>query len=146
MKEEYMELAIKMAVLGKHTDGGGPFGAVIVRDDQIVCKVHNRVGANDDLTQHAELYAIQMACDKIGRANLKDCHLYTSCEPCMMCLGACHWAKFKKIFFGASAEDAYDYGFKYSDSYFDMNIDLRQREFNMNQVLRDKAVAVWKDV
>ena len=64
----------------------------------------------------------------------------------MMCLGACHWAKFKKIFFGASAEDAYDYGFKYSDSYFDMNIDLRQREFNMNQVLRDKAVAVWKDV
>ncbi|MDB4293390.1 nucleoside deaminase [Maribacter sp.] len=143
MHENYMSLAIEKAIEGRDTDGGGAFGAVIVRNNEIVCKVHNLVKGMDDLTQHAELLAIQVACQTIGKDNLKECLLYTSCEPCMMCLGACYWAKFKAIYYGASAEDAKQNGFTYSKSYFDMDSTARRKEFNMTQLLRAEALKVW---
>ncbi|MGB6152655.1 MAG: nucleoside deaminase [Pricia sp.] len=144
MHEKYLKMAIQIAVEGRDSSGGGAFGAVIVRDSEVICKTHNLVNGKDDLTQHAELAAIQAACLKIGRAHLQDCILYTSCEPCMMCLGACHWAKFKAIYYGASAEDAQNYGFVYSKSYFDMDAELRRTEFKMTQLLREEALKVWK--
>lgn len=146
MNQHYMSLAIEKATEGRDTDGGGAFGAVIVRDNEIVCTVHNLVKGKDDLTQHAELLAIQVSCQKIGKDNLKNCILYTSCEPCMMCLGACHWAKFKAIYYGASAADAQQHGFTYSESYFDMDSAARRSEFNMTQLLREEALKVWEKV
>ncbi len=133
-----------MALAGRDATDGGSFGAVIVKNGEVLCEVHNLVKGKDDVTQHAELVAIQTACAKIGRDNLKHCILYTSCEPCLMCLGACHWAKFKEIYYGASAEDAQNFGFVYSKSYFNMDSELRHAEFKMTQLLREEALSVWK--
>ena len=144
MHKKYMRRAIEMAREGRRALDGGSFGALIVRDNEIICEVHNLVKGKDDLTQHAELLAIQIACGRIGRDNLKDCVLYTSCEPCMMCLGACHWARFKEIYYGASAEDAQNYGFLYSKSYFSVDAKLRHAEFKMTQLLREEALNVWE--
>ncbi|MFS4468986.1 nucleoside deaminase [Maribacter sp. 2210JD10-5] len=143
--EHYMKIAIAKAREGRDAESGGAFGAVIVRNEEIVAEVHNEVKGDDDLTQHAELRAIQQACEEIGKDNLKECTLYTSCEPCMMCLGACHWAKFKAIYYAASAEDAQNFGYAYSASYFDMNPVKRRTEFHMIQILREEALAVWKE-
>jgi len=144
MHKGYLRRAIQMAKEGRNSSEGGSFGALIVQNNKVICEVFNLVKGKDDLTQHAELLAIQTACNRIGRDNLQDCILYTSCEPCMMCLGACHWAKFKEIYYGASAEDAKKYGFKYSRSYFNMDVELRRAEFKMTQLLRDEAINVWK--
>ena len=143
MHEEYLRRAIKKAMEGRDSPDGGPFGAVIVRDGEIICEVHNLVAGKDDLTQHAELVAIQVACSTIGRKNLGDCILYTSCEPCMMCLGACYWASFEHIYYGASAEDAREHGFIYSTSYFKIEPEMRHTEFKMTQLLREEALRVW---
>ncbi len=144
MHESYLRRAINKAKEGRDSTEGGSFGALIVRDNEVICEVHNLVRGKDDLTQHAELLAIQVACNRIGRDNLKGCILYASCEPCMMCLGACHWARFKEIYYGASAEDAQDFGFTYSKSFFSMESKLRYTEFKMTQLLRDEALDVWK--
>lgn len=144
MHEKYMKRAIQKAREGRDAHSGLSFGAVIVGNGQIIAEVHNQVNENDDLTQQAELLAIQEACGKIGRDNLKECVLYTSCEPCMMCLGACYWTKFKSVYYGASAEDAKEKGFVYSDAYFDMDPELRRREFRMFQLLREEALKVWR--
>ncbi len=144
MHEDYMRMAIKKAKEGRDSYKGGPFGALVVKNDGIISQAYNLVEGKDDLTQHAELLAIQKACKKLGRKNLQDCILYTSCEPCMMCLGACHWADFKSIYYGASALDAKDNGFVYSDAFFSMNSQLRHTEFRMNQLLTVEAVEVWK--
>lgn len=144
MHKKFLRKAIQMALRGKNSSDGGSFGAVIVKDGEVLCEVHNLVKGKDDVTQHAELVAIQTVCARIGRDNLKNCILYTSCEPCMMCLGACHWAKFKEIYYGASAEDARNYGFVYSKSFFNMGAELRHTEFKMTQLLREEALSVWK--
>lgn len=85
------------------------------------------------------------ASQSTGRKILKECTLYTSCEPCMMCLGACHRAAFDNILYGASAEDARDHGFLYSDSYFNMERGKRHSEFRMTQLLREEALKVWEN-
>ena len=99
MKDEYfMREAISLAVENVK-NGGGPFGAVIVRDGKIVATGVNRVTANNDPTAHAEVTAIRAACSKLGTFNLAGCVIYTSCEPCPMCLGAIYWAHIDKIYF-----------------------------------------------
>jgi tRNA(Arg) A34 adenosine deaminase TadA len=145
MHENYMQMAIAKAKEGKNAPTGGAFGAVIVLQDEVVCAVHNQVKKEQDITQHAELHAIQMAAKKLGKDGLKDCVLYTRCEPCMMCLGACHWAQFKAIYFGASALDAKDYGYVYSNCYYEMDSDQRHKEFRMTQLLAKEAIAVWEE-
>jgi len=143
MHKKYLRAAIEMAKKGRDSPEGGSFGALIVRNGEIICQVHNLVKGKNDLTQHAELLAIQTACARIGKDNLKDCILYTSCEPCMMCLGACYWAKFIQIYYGASAEDARTHGFVYSNSYFNIDSKMRRAEFKMTQLLRKEALGVW---
>lgn len=86
-----------------------------------------------------------MACKKLETKSLKGCVLFTSCEPCMMCLGAAHWAEFDYIYYGASAQDAKEYGFVYSDMYYNSDEEKRHEEFKMIQICRDEAVKVWQD-
>lgn len=145
MHEIFLRRAIEKAKAGRDSPDGGSFGALIVRNGEVICEVHNLVKGKDDLTQHAELLAIQEACARIGRANLKHCILYTSCEPCMMCLGACHWANFKHIYYGASAEDAQRHGYVYSKSYFIIDSETRHAEFKMTQLLNKEALSVWEE-
>ena len=140
----YMQLAINLAKKGMATDGSSGFGAVIVRQDQIIATAYNTVGASNDCTQHAELSVIQKGGKIIGYKNLKECDLYTSCEPCMMCLGACYWAGFKTIYFGASAEDAKSFGFIYSNMFYSSSNKDRFQEFNMKQLMRAEAIEVWR--
>ncbi|MFS4446513.1 nucleoside deaminase [Maribacter sp. 2307UL18-2] len=139
----FMHRAIALAQEGK-SGNGGAFGAVIIRKGAVLAEVHNTVKQQQDCTQHAELSAIQKACLVLANSDLSDCILYTSCEPCMMCLGACYWAKFEHIYYGASAADAKEYGYIYSDMFYASDAEKRYGEFKMTQLLRDEAVAVWK--
>ncbi|MGB5819181.1 MAG: nucleoside deaminase [Saonia sp.] len=147
MEEEhiyFMQQAIALAQQGKNSPDGGAFGAVIVKNGQLIAAVHNLVKGSKDCTQHAELKAIQKACSVLQNNNLSDCVLYTSCEPCMMCLGACRWAKFERIYYGASAQDAKEHGYIYSDVFYASDTGKRYEEFHMRQLLRNEAIAVWK--
>ncbi|MFD1062098.1 nucleoside deaminase [Winogradskyella litorisediminis] len=141
---KFMTMAINLAKEGKASENGGAFGAVITLDDKVICKVHNTVKGDSDVTQHAELKAIQKACKKLKTTDLSSYTLYTSCEPCMMCLGACKWAKFKAIYFGASAEDAKQHGYIYSEMYYDSENKKRHEEFNMIQICKEEAIKVWQ--
>ncbi|WP_281542378.1 nucleoside deaminase [Maribacter aestuarii] len=140
----FMQRAIVLAKQGKNS-GNGAFGAVVVMDGEIIAESHNTVNESTDCTQHAELAAIQKACSTLQNKDLGQCILYTSCEPCMMCLGACYWANFKTIYYGASSKDAKDFGYIYSEMYYASEENKRREEFKLKQLLRDEAVAVWKD-
>lgn len=137
-----MRRAIALANKGKRTTGGA-FGAVIVRNGSIIAEDHNRVKAQQDCTQHAELWVIQKACRVLQNRDLSDCILYTSCEPCTMCLGACYWAGFSRIFYGASAQDAKKHGYVYSEMFYASDTLKRHKEFRMKQLLRDEAISIW---
>lgn len=139
-----MQKAIALAKKGTNDSQGSPFGSIIVKNDQIVSRAFNKVKAANDCSQHAEVVAIQEACKILESSTLKGCVLYTSCEPCMMCLGTVYWAKLDAVYYGASALDAKKYGFVYSDLYYQMNAEQRHSRFSMQQLLREEAVSVWK--
>lgn len=143
-QRKMMARAIDLARQGGEMDNGGPFGAVITQGDKIIAEARNEVICNGDCTQHAELRVIQRACTKLHKNDLSGCVLYTSCEPCMMCLGAAYWANFDYIYYAASALDAKEYGFKYSRMYYNSDSETRHNEFKMIQICRDDAVGVWK--
>ncbi len=107
----FMQLAILEAELGMRKGEGGPFGAVIVCKGKVLAKAHNEVLKAQDPTAHAEIQAIRKASAKLKRFDLSDCELYTTCEPCPMCLGAVHWAKMKKLYYGCTQKDAAKIGF-----------------------------------
>lgn len=146
LQKKMMSRALNLAREGRDMDNGGPFGAVITRGDEIIAESLNEVLCKGDCTQHAEMRVIQRACKKLKTLNLQGCVLFTSCEPCMMCLGAAYWADIDYIYYGASAQDAKKYGFRYSDMYYNSNIDDRHREFKMIQLCRDEAVEIWNQV
>ena len=98
-KNYFMRIALKEAEKGMEKGEGGPFGAVIVKDGEIISKAHNEVLKTNDPTAHAEMVAIRRASKKLGRFNLSDCDIYSTCEPCPMCFSAIHWAKIKKLYF-----------------------------------------------
>ncbi|MCM8570106.1 nucleoside deaminase [Gramella jeungdoensis] len=144
LQRKMMSRAIQLAREGRDMDNGGPFGAVITKGDKIIAESRNEVLCKGDCTQHAEMRAIKRACNKLKTTNLQGCVLYSSCEPCMMCLGAAHWADFDYIYYGASAEDAKEFGFDYSDMYHNSDADKRHNEFKMIQLCREEAIAVWE--
>lgn len=111
MKSPFMARAIQLAVENVRSGGGGPFGAVVVRDGGIIAEGANRVTLTNDPTAHAEVLAIRLACRELGRFELKSCELYTSCEPCPMCLGAIYWTRLSRVYFGGLATDASQAGF-----------------------------------
>ena len=108
---QFMKKAVDEAFAGMRSDDGGPFGAIIVKDGEIIAIGHNEVIKTNDPTAHAEIVAIRKATKLLGRFDLSDCEIYSSCEPCPMCFSAIHWAKMKTLYFGANRYDAADIGF-----------------------------------
>ena len=103
---EFMKIAIEEALQGMKNNDGGPFGAVIVRNGEIISMAHNEVVKTNDPTAHAEVTALRKASSLLGRFDLSDCEIYSSCEPCPMCFAAIHWAKIKKLYYGSTRHDA----------------------------------------
>lgn len=145
--EKYMRRAIalsKRASLEYST--GGAFGAVVVKDGQIVSEGMNRVIASHDPTWHAEMEAIRLACITLHSFKLTGCILYTSAEPCPMCLATSYWAGIDNIFYGATVEDALEYGdFDDSFIYTELTLPVNQRSIKMQGILREEAVEIWKE-
>jgi guanine deaminase len=140
MLEKYMQMAIQEAI--ENIDkGGGPFGAVIVKDGTIISRCGNRVTQDNDPTAHAEVLAIREAAGKLGTWDLSDCEIYSSCEPCPMCLGAIYWAHIPVIYFGADREDAKLAGFDDSAIYDEIGKIPSKRKIKMVNILREKALA-----
>lgn len=142
---EYMEVAIAEARRGVELGEGGPFGAVIVRNGVVVGRGHNRVVVSHDPTAHAEINAIREASSFLGRYDLSDCEIYTTCEPCPMCYGAIYWAKIGTIQQGARKEDAAEIGFDDLEMYADMERPLEERNIIIRELDREACLAVFRD-
>ena len=145
MKNQFMKRAIEISLLSVEK-GTGPFGAVIVKDGKIIAEGSNNVtlSSNPDATAHGEMCVIRDACKKLNNFNLSGCELYSSCEPCPMCLSACYWSRIDKIYYANTREDArkidYDDSFIYSE--IKKNID--ERKIPMTQMMRDEALKAFE--
>jgi guanine deaminase len=144
MESPFMARAIQLSIDNVRSGQGGPFGAVIVRNDDIVAEGVNRVTADKDPTAHAEMVAIRQACRKLRVFQLTDCEIYTSCEPCPMCLGAIYWARLARVYFGNLASDASKIGFDDSFIYREIGQGLRQRSIPMIPLMREQALAAFR--
>jgi tRNA(Arg) A34 adenosine deaminase TadA len=144
MDNPFMTRAIQLAVDNVVAGRGGPFGAVVVRDGSIISEGVNRVTTSNDPTAHAEIAAIREACAKLGVFELNDCELYSSCEPCPMCLGAIYWARLSRIYFGSSAADASQFGFDDSFIYRQLSLDLPERSIPMIPTMRAQALVAFR--
>ncbi|MCL2073411.1 MAG: nucleoside deaminase [Marinilabiliaceae bacterium] len=142
-KNQFMRLSIDLAN-SSITSGGGPFGAVVVCNGEVVGKGANSVTNLNDPTAHAEVLAIRDAAKNLGRFDLNDCVLYTSCEPCPMCLGATYWAKIKKLYYGCSRKDAAKAGFDDDFIYQELNISPEKRSIEMNRLLENDAFETFE--
>ncbi len=138
-EEKFMEAAIALAQKGVENDEGGPFGCVIVKDDAIIGRGNNKVTSTNDPTAHAEIIAIREACKNLNSFQLDDCEIYTSCEPCPMCLGAIYWARPKVIYYGNTRKDAAKIGFDDSIIYDEISADLTSRKIPVINISRGKA-------
>ena len=143
MKEEFMRKAIALSIENVK-NGGGPFGAVIVRDNEIVATGVNRVTANCDPTAHAEVSAIREAAGKLGTFDLSGCEIYTSCEPCPMCLGAIYWAHLDKMYYGNNKTDAKNIGFDDSFIYDELELKPEDRKLPSEVLLHDEAIKAFE--
>lgn len=145
---EFMRQAIALAIENVRSGRGGPFGAVVVKDGKVIATGVNRVTATNDPTAHAEVTAIRSACAELGTFQLKGCDVYTSCEPCPMCLAAIYWARCGAIYYGNTAADAAKVGFDDSFLYDEMKKPLAERSLPLMQMLPDEAWAsfkAWRD-
>lgn len=144
--EEFMKQAIALAVENVTSGRGGPFGAVIVKDGAVIAKGANQVTATNDPTAHAEMTAIRKACKELGAFSLEGCDIYSSCEPCPMCLAAIYWARCKTIYYGCKAADAAKAGFDDAYLYEEMKKPLGERSLpavNMFPEEAWQAFAAW---
>jgi len=144
MNNSFMARAIQLSIENVHSGRGGPFGAVIVRDGKIVAEGVNEVTSTNDPTAHAEVLAIRRACSKLRTFELKDCELYTSCEPCPMCLGAIYWARLSHLYFANTAADAAKIGFDDSFIYGELKQPPSQRRISTTQMMREEASAGFR--
>jgi guanine deaminase len=144
MDNPFMTRAIQLSLDNVLSGKGGPFGAVVVHDGKIVAEGVNRVTASNDPTAHAEVVAIREACAKLGSFTLKGCEIYTSCEPCPMCLGAIYWAHLGRIYFGNAAADASQIGFDDSFIYHEFAQPLPGRAIPMIPMMRENALAAFR--
>jgi tRNA(Arg) A34 adenosine deaminase TadA len=143
---EFLRRAIVLAIENVEIGGGGPFAAVVVREGKIVGEGVNTVTAGNDPTAHGEVNAIRAACKKLSTFSLAGCELYTSCQPCPMCLAACYWARLDSIYYGASAADAARAGFDDAFLYDEFRKDQPERALPATQLLADEAwsaFAAW---
>lgn len=144
MNPQFMTRAIQLAIENVRSGKGGPFGAVVAKDGSLVAEGVNQVTRTSDPTAHAEVLAIRAACQRLGLFELKGCDLYTSCEPCPMCLGAIYWARVSRVYFGTLAADASKIGFDDSAIYHEIVQPHSQRKIPMIQMMRDEALAPFR--
>lgn len=145
--QAFMQEAIQLAYEGMRNGEGGPFGAIVVKNGEIIGKGNNKVAVTNDPTAHAEVVAIREACRHLNHFQLEGCTLYTSCEPCPMCLGAIYWARPKQVYFACTREDAANIGFDDHFIYEEMEMPLQERKIPAVQLLREealKAFAEWQ--
>jgi|SRR5690242_14337591 tRNA(Arg) A34 adenosine deaminase TadA len=138
-EEKFMNEAIALSGTGMEQGEGGPFGCVIVKDDQIIGRGNNKVLSTNDPTAHAEIIAIREACKNLNSFQLEDCEVYTSCEPCPMCLGAIYWARPKVIYYANTRTDAANIGFDDSMIYDEISTELEKRKIPVINICRQQA-------
>ena len=140
-----MARAIQLSIENVRTGRGGPFGAVVVKGDIVIAEGTNQVTSRNDPTAHAEVLAIREACKKLGVFDLQGCELYTSCEPCPMCLGAIYWARLSLVYFANAAVDASKIGFDDSLIYRELAQPHSQRKIPMIQIMRNEALVAFRE-
>ena len=142
--EKFMLRAIELARKGMENGAGGPFGCVVVKDGEIVGEGSNLVTSTNDPTAHAEVVAIRNACQNLNNFQLEGCEIYTSCEPCPMCLGAIYWARPAKMFFACTREDAANVGFDDDFIYEEIARSIDERRIKTINFLREEALTVFE--
>jgi len=145
MNESYMREAIRISLEMMRANKGGPFGAVVVRDGKIVGRGWNQVTSTNDPTAHAEVVAIRDACKTLNTFKLDDCELYTSCEPCPMCLAASYWARLKKLYYGNTRKDAAAIGFDDEFLYTQIALPIDQRSLVLEQCCGPEALHAFEE-
>jgi guanine deaminase len=140
---KFMQLAIELS-LNSVKHGGGPFGAVVVKDGQVVAQTSNSVTLDNDPTAHAEVNAVRAACKALQTFDLSGCVMYTSCEPCPMCLGAIYWARIAKIFYANSRLDAKNIGFDDAFFYEELAKPMHERAIPVTQIMQHEAIKAFE--
>lgn len=143
-KEDFMRKAIELSIENVK-NGGGPFGAVIARDGEIVGTGTNRVTPDCDPTAHAEVNAIRAAASRLGTFDLSGCEIYSSCEPCPMCLGAIYWAHLDRLYYGNDKQDAAGIGFDDAFIYRELDLKPEDRSLKSERLLSDEAAAAFRE-
>jgi guanine deaminase len=144
LDESYMARAIELARQGMESNDGGPFGCVIVKDGEVIGEGNNRVTSSNDPTAHAEIIAIRQACSRLGNFQLDGCTIYTSCEPCPMCLGAIYWARPERVYFACTREDAAKIGFDDDFIYNELDRPVNERQMPLVGLMREQALEVFR--
>jgi|SRR5208282_3879610 len=145
MNEKFMREAIRLSIREMRRGQGGPFGAVVVRDGKVVGRGCNQVTSANDPTAHAEIVAIRGACKRLKTFQLDGCDLYTSCEPCPMCLSAIYWARLGNVYYANTRKDAAKIGFDDDFIYHEVALPIRRRQVGMKQLLREEALAAFAE-
>ena len=147
MKNKFMTRAIKLSIENVNL-GGGPFGSIIVKNDKVIAEGSNKVTLNNDPTAHGEIVAIRKACKSLNNFNLSGCELYSTCEPCPMCLSAIYWARIEKVYYANTRDDAQKIDFDDSLIYSELQKNINKRKITMIQIMRDEALQgfkLWKN-
>lgn len=144
MDNPFMARAIQLSIENVESGRGGPFGAVVVKDGIIIGEAANQVTSTNDPTAHAEVLAIRAACKQLGAFDLEGCEIYTSCEPCPMCLGAIYWARLARVYFANVDADASKIGFDDSLIYREIAQPHSKRKIPMIQMMREQALAAFR--
>lgn len=144
-KENFMREAIRLSIDTMRAGNGGPFGAIIVKDGKIIARGFNKVTSTNDPTAHAEVVAIREACSILGSFQLSGCEIYTSCEPCPMCLGAIYWARPDKMYFANTKSDAAAIGFDDQFIYNEIELNVCHRHLPTEQLLHEEALIAFKE-
>ncbi|GAB3911555.1 nucleoside deaminase [Mucilaginibacter boryungensis] len=142
--DKFMRMAIDLAENNVVQGQGGPFGAVIVKDGMVIARSANKVVPTNDPTAHAEVSAIRLACQELETFSLEGCVIYTSCEPCPMCLGAIYWARIDHIYYANTKADAAAIGFDDKFIYDELDLPMDQRKLPIIQLMRDEALNAFK--
>jgi guanine deaminase len=142
MSNKFMKRAIELSIKSVNS-GTGPFGTLIVKDNKVISEGFNTVTLNNDPTSHAEIVAIRKACEVLSNFSLEDCDLYTTCEPCPMCLSAIYWARISKIYYANTRSDAQKIDFSDAMIYEELNKTIKDRKIPMHQMMRDEALKAF---
>ena len=143
MKNKFMIRAIKLSIESVNS-GGGPFGSIIVKNDKVIAEGSNKVTLNNDPTAHGEIVAIRKACKSLNNFNLSGCELYSTCEPCPMCLSAIYWAHIDKIYYANTRDDAQKIDFDDSLIYSELLTNVKKRKIPMLQMMRNEALKAFE--